>query len=292
MTDETAVKIIECPRDAMQGIRRFIPTQDKVNYVNALLKVGFDTLDIGSFVSPTAIPQMSDTALVLSQCEWHQSNTKLLVISANTRGAREAAMFEQVDFIGYPFSVSPTFQKRNTNATQEEALKTIDEIQNICIRSGKQLVVYLSMGFGNPYGDPWNADVVMQWANEMSRRAIGIQSLADTVGMADVTSISHLFGSMSKEFPRVELGVHLHTAPHNWKEKVEAAWSAGCRRFDGAIKGFGGCPMAADALVGNMPTENLVSFLQERKMEPTLDQNALVEALRLADGVFQSVEAY
>lgn len=290
MNSTKPVKIIECPRDAMQGIKRFIPTQDKINYVNALLDVGFDTIDVGSFVSPTAIPQMADTALVLSKINWEESKSKLLAIVANTRGAREASMFHQVDYMGFPFSVSPTFQKRNTNATQEEALKTVDEIQNICTRNSKKLVVYLSMGFGNPYGDAWNADVVLEWTAKMNQLEIDIVSLADTVGVADAASIEYLFGNVTKEYPSIEFGAHLHTAPHNWKEKVEAAWNNGCRRFDGALKGFGGCPMAKDELVGNMPTENLISFLQEQKVDVGLNQNALVEALRLADDVFQTLE--
>jgi hydroxymethylglutaryl-CoA lyase len=292
MTTTQPVKIIECPRDAMQGIKRFIPTQDKIDYVNALLNVGFDTIDIGSFVSPHAVPQMADTALLLSNCNWHESKSKLLVIVANTRGAREASMFEQVNYLGFPFSVSPTFQKRNTNATQDEALKTVDEIQNICVRSGKELVLYLSMGFGNPYGDAWNADVVMQWAEKMSTRAIKIMSLADTVGVADAASVGYLFGEVTKQFSGIEFGAHLHTAPHNWKEKIDAAWNNGCRRFDGALKGFGGCPMAADALVGNMPTENLLSFIEEKQVDLGLNKNALVEAMRLADGVFQTIEMH
>jgi len=290
MNNSQPVKIIECPRDAMQGIRRFIPTPDKISYVNALLKVGFDTLDVGSFVSPTAIPQMADTALVLSQCEWEQSDTKLLTIVANTRGAREASLFEQVSFLGFPFSVSPTFQKRNTNATQDEAMKTVDEIQNICVRSNKQLVLYFSMGFGNPYGDAWNADVVLEWVDKMNKKEIRIMSLADTVGVADPKSIDYLFKEVTKGYSGVEWGAHLHTAPHNWKEKVEAAWNAGCRRFDGALKGFGGCPMAKDDLVGNMPTENLLSSLEEKKIDPKVNSEALALAMSLADGVFQTVD--
>lgn len=280
------MKLIECPRDAMQGIKGFIPTEKKVEYINALLDAGFDTIDFGSFVSPKAIPQMADTALVLSKLDWSPEKSKLLAIIANVRGAMEAAMFEQVTYLGFPFSVSETFQQRNTNSSIEESLGRVAEIQNLCMRSGKQLVLYLSMGFGNPYGDPYSPEVVMQWVEKMVSMEITIISLADTIGVADPVIISRLFSELIPAYPQIEFGAHLHTTPDSWKEKVEAAYANGCRRFDGALKGYGGCPMAKDELTGNMATENLLSFFREKQVELGLQSDALVNSIKIADEIF------
>lgn len=285
------LKIIECPRDAMQGIKRFIPTEDKVRYINALLNVGFDTIDTGSFVSPKAIPQMADTALVLSKLSWSDEKSKLLAIIANVRGAMEAAVFDEISYLGFPFSVSETFQQRNTNASIEMALHRVEEIQKISEKYRKQLVIYISMGFGNPYGDPWDPDVVMKWVEKMIQMDIKIISLADTIGVAVPEIISLLFRNLVPAFPAIEFGAHLHTTPDTWKEKVEAAFENGCRRFDGAIKGYGGCPMAKDELTGNMPTENLVSFFEERKIETGLNKEAFSIAMKEAERTFTANES-
>lgn len=281
-----AFKIIECPRDAMQGISRFIRTEDKARYINALLRVGFDTLDFGSFVSARAIPQMRDTAEVLRRLE-PGGKTRLLAIVANNRGADLACQHEEISYLGFPFSVSETFQLRNTNSTIEESVDRVLYMQELCTRKGKQLVVYLSMGFGNPYGDPWNAEIVAGWLDRIVRMGVRTVSLSDTVGVADPESIRYLFSSLIPAYPDIEIGAHLHTRPENWKEKVEAAYRNGCRRFDGAIKGYGGCPMAADQLTGNMPTENLISYLQSEEPEALgLDMDAFGLALREAARVF------
>ena len=280
------VKLIECPRDAMQGIKGFIPTEKKINYINALLNIGFDTLDMGSFVSPHTVPQMADTSLVLANIKWELSKSKLLAIVANFRGAQEAATFEQISYIGFPFSVSETFQKRNTNSTIEESFINVDRIQNLCVRTNKEMVLYISMGFGNPYGDVWNADIVMQWVEKIKAMGINIISLSDTVGIANPDSIAYLFKEVIKEFDNIEFGAHLHTTPETWKEKVEAAFNNGCKRFDGAFKGYGGCPMASDALVGNMPMENLISFFNEKQVKHNLQEQYIPDALMLADDVF------
>jgi len=282
----TEVKLIECPRDAMQGIKGFIPTEKKVEYINSLLEVGFDTIDFGSFVSPKAIPQMADTALVLSKLNWSPEKSKLLAIIANTRGAMEAAMFDQVTFLGFPFSVSETFQQRNTNSSIDESLKRVEEIQNLCSKYHKQLVIYISMGFGNPYGDPWNPEIVMKWVEKMIQMDIKIISLADTIGVANSKIISMLFKDLIPAYPNIEFGAHLHTTPDSWKEKIEAAYENGCRRFDGALKGYGGCPMAADELTGNMPTENLISFFKEKKIDLALNEDSLQRSMRIADHIF------
>lgn len=280
------VKIIECPRDAMQGIKGFIPTEEKAAYINSLLDAGFDTIDFGSFVSPKAIPQLADTALVLSKLNWSPGKSKLLAIIANHRGALEAAMFDEVSLLGFPFSVSETFQQRNTNASMDEAIKRIEEIQSTCIKYNKQLVVYISMGFGNPYGDPWNPEIVMQWTEKMIGMGIRIISLADTIGIADPSAIKLLFSHLVPAFPEIEFGAHFHTTPGSWREKVEAAWENGCRRFDGAIKGFGGCPMATDQLTGNMPTENLLQYFDEKKIETGIDRDAFNQSMLAASRVF------
>jgi len=280
------VKIIECPRDAMQGIREFIPTDNKAEYINSLLNVGFDTLDFGSFVSPHAIPQMADTALVFSKLNIENTKTDLLAIIANLRGALEATVFEHIKYLGFPFSVSETFQKRNTNSTIEKSLVTVGQIQNLCVKHRKEFVIYISMGFGNPYGDEWNVDMVMKWVRKIHEMGINIISLADTVGTAAAKDIAYLFSHVIPEFPSVEFGAHFHTKPGEWKEKIDAAYNNGCNRFDGALKGYGGCPMAEDKLTGNMPTENLISYFAEKDIELGINTAELSESMRLADSIF------
>lgn len=261
------MKIVECSRDAMQGLAEFIPTGKKADYLNMLLQVGFDTLDFGSFVSPKAIPQMRDTAEVLSQLQLDDTNTKLLVIVANQRGADDACQFEEIQYIGYPFSVSETFQQRNTNKSIEQSLKLVEEMQSMCVNYDKELVVYLSMAFGNPYGEDWSEEIVAQWGEQLAELGVKTLALSDTIGVSNPANISRLFSTLIPEFPGVEWGAHLHTTPASWREKVEAAYASGCRRFDSAIKGLGGCPMAKDDLVGNMPTEKLLSFTQEKRIK-------------------------
>lgn len=254
------VKIIECPRDAMQGIKAFIPTEKKVKYIQSLLRVGFDTIDFGSFVSPKAIPQMVDTAEVLAQLDLSKTSSNLLAIIANTRGAADACQHPEIDYLGYPFSISENFQMRNTHKTIAESVVTLGEILELANKHGKEVVVYISMGFGNPYGDPWNVDVVGKWTETLSNMGVKILSLSDTVGSSEPESIDYLFSHLIPEYPSIEFGAHLHTTPTTWHEKVDAAHKAGCLRFDGAIQGFGGCPMAKDELTGNMPTEKLLSY--------------------------------
>jgi hydroxymethylglutaryl-CoA lyase len=258
--------LIECPRDAMQGIRKWIPTEAKIKYVQSLLTVGFDVLDVGSFVSPKAIPQMRDTAEVLRNIDMTASKSELLVIVANLRGALEAAQFSSISYIGFPLSVSENFQMRNTHKTQQEALVLLDELLQVCASSGKKLVVYLSMGFGNPYGDPWSVSIVMHWVDLLVGKGVQIISLSDTVGTAKDADISQLFKASIMQYPEIEIGAHFHTQPQNAFKKISAAYDAGCIRFDGAIKGFGGCPMAADDLTGNLPTEKLLSFFNQQKI--------------------------
>lgn len=279
-------KIVECPRDAMQGIATFIPTEVKVAYHNTLLKVGFDTLDFGSFVSPKAIPQLRDTADVLSRLELDQTDTKLLSIIANKRGAVDACRFDEITYLGFPFSVSETFQQRNTNASLGEALDRVADIQDIALANGKELVVYISMGFGNPYGDPWNAEIVMEWTERLIKMGIGILALSDTIGVATPESISYLFSSLIPAYPQVEFGAHLHTTPDKWEEKVAAAYESGCRRMDGALKGYGGCPMAKDDLTGNMPTEKMIQYLRTVERDLQLDDENLKLALAEMAKVF------
>jgi hydroxymethylglutaryl-CoA lyase len=259
------IKIIECPRDAMQGIRDFIPTDKKVQYIQSLLRVGFDTIDFGSFVSPKAIPQMVDTAEVLSKLDLSNTTSKLLAIIANTRGAEEASIHAEIDYLGYPFSISENFQMRNTHKTIAQSIVTLSEILEIANKSNKEVVVYISMGFGNPYGDPWNVDVVGEWTDRLSHMGVKTVSLSDTVGSSDPESISYLYSNLIPKYPNIEFGAHLHTTPTTWFEKVDAAYKAGCNRFDGAIQGFGGCPMAKDELTGNMPTEKLLSYFTSQK---------------------------
>lgn len=277
--------ITECPRDAMQGLHDFIPTELKVAYLNTLLKVGFDRLDFGSFVSPKAIPQMRDTAEVIENLDLSGS-TELLAIIANKRGAEEAARFSAIRYLGFPFSVSETFQKRNTNAGIEDSFDTVKAILDIAAGSDKDLLVYISMAFGNPYGDAWDADVVTKWISRLSECGVKKFALADTVGIAKPEDVSGMVESVISTFPGLEIGVHLHCQPSGWKPKVEAAWNAGCRRFDSAIKGFGGCPMAGDALTGNLATENLVSFLQEKGAISSIKSEPFAEALRKSSDVF------
>lgn len=286
MNKQEQVKIIECPRDAMQGLHDFIPTEVKVRYINQLLLSGFDTIDFGSFVSPKAIPQMADTAKVLEGLELTADSPKLLAIVGNTRGASDAGKFEQIRYLGFPFSISETFQQRNLNSSISESVERVKVIQEIALRSNKELVVYVSMGFGNPYGDPWSAEVAERWVDKLVDMGIGIISLADTIGVADPESISYLFGHLIPKFPNVEFGAHLHTTPDAWLEKIDAAWKHGCRRFDGAIKGFGGCPMAADDLTGNMATENIIQYFNHEQVATGLNRPAFRESVRMALQVF------
>lgn len=273
------VKIIECPRDAWQGHHPFIPTEQKIKYLNTLLQVGFDTIDFGSFVSPKAMPQVSDTAEVLAGLDLAKTKTKLLAIVANERGASDACAFPEIDYLGYPFSISETFQHRNTNAGIAESVGRVGAIQALCEKNGKQLVVYISMGFGNPYGDPWSPDLAGHWVKELAELSVKIFSLSDTVGVARTEDIDQIFTRLIPAFPDLEFGGHFHTTASDWREKVEAAYAAGCRRFDGALLGYGGCPMAQDELVGNMPTERLLEFADEKKALPPIDPKALKEAL-------------
>ncbi|MBP9186861.1 MAG: hydroxymethylglutaryl-CoA lyase [Bacteroidia bacterium] len=281
-----AIKIIECPRDAMQGMHEFIPTETKINYLNALLKVGFDTLDFGSFVSPKAIPQLKDTAEVLAGLNLTSTHTKLLAIVANLRGAEDAMQHAAIKYIGFPFSISETFQQRNTNSSIAQSMDTVKQMQALCMANNKTLVVYISMGFGNPYGDDWNADIALHWVTEMDKIGVRILSLSDTIGIATPESIRYLFSSLIPAFKHIEFGAHLHTTPDTWREKVDAAYQSGCKRFDGAIKGFGGCPMAADTLTGNMPTEKVIAYFTENNIDLGLDKTAFNDAMAMAGSVF------
>ncbi len=278
------IKLIECPRDAMQGWEYFISTEKKINYLNTLLQVGFDTLDFGSFVSAKAIPQLADTKDVLPKLQL--TNTKLLAIVANVRGAEEAANYNEISYLGFPFSISETFQQRNTNSSIEQSLHTVEAIQNICLQKNKQLVIYISMGFGNPYGDEYSPEIAAKWVQRMAQLGIKIISLSDTIGIGNGENIAYLFKHLIPLYPDVEIGAHLHTTPNSWKTKVEAAFNNGCKRFDGALKGFGGCPMASDKLTGNMPTENLISFFQQQNMDLKINQEKLSTAMMQADRVF------
>jgi hydroxymethylglutaryl-CoA lyase len=280
------IKLIECPRDAMQGWKHFIPTEKKIDYINSLLEVGFDTIDFGSFVSPKAIPQMADTKDVIGKLKVQSSKTKLLAIVANVRGAEEAVANDNISCLGFPFSISETFQLRNTNSTIEESLNRVEEIQGLCIKNSKQLVIYLSMGFGNPYGDTYNEEILLKWADEMVRREIKIISLADTVGVATHDQISFALNTLIPKYPDTTFGVHLHSTASNWREKLEAAVDAGCKRFDGALKGIGGCPMAGNDLVGNMNSELMISYLEEQNLLNGINKVALQNSLKLASEIF------
>lgn len=269
-----SVKIIECPRDAMQGIKMFIPTEKKVQYLQSLLAVGFDTIDFGSFVSPKAIPQMQDTAEVLAQLDLSKTKSKLLAIIANVRGAESAAIHDEIKYLGFPFSISENFQMRNTHKTIAESIITLQEIIEIAHKTDKEVVAYLSMGFGNPYGDPWNVEIVAEWTEKLAKMGVKILSLSDTIGSSTPEVIDYLFANLIPEYPNIEFGAHLHTTPDKWHEKVDAAYKAGCVRFDGAIKGFGGCPMAKDELTGNMPTEKMLSYFTANKVDTGVKSTA------------------
>lgn len=282
------VKIIECPRDAMQGIKMFIPTEKKVQYIQSLLRVGFDTLDFGSFVSPKAIPQMQDTAEVLAQLDLSETKTKLLAIIANTKGAELASEHKEIQYLGFPFSISENFQMRNTHKTIAESLITLQEILDIAAKTDKKVVAYLSMGFGNPYGDPWNVDIVGEWTEKLANMGVTILSLSDTVGSSTPEDIDYLFSNLIPKYPNIEFGAHLHTTPDRWFEKVDAAYKAGCTRFDGAIKGFGGCPMAKDDLTGNMPTEKMISYFQSKHTETNLKTMSFEAAYNEALMIFNN----
>ena len=280
------IKIIECPRDAMQGIKTFVPTQQKVDYIQSLLRVGFDTIDFGSFVSQKAIPQMQDTAEVLSKLDLSQTKSKLLAIIANTQGAQIASLHNEIDYLGFPFSISENFQMRNTHKTIAESLVTLDEIFNIADKSNKEVVTYISMGFGNPYGDPWNVEIVGEWTEKLAKMGAKILSLSDTIGSSTPEVISYLFDNLIPKYPKIEFGAHLHTTPDKWFEKIDAAYQSGCRRFDGAIQGFGGCPMAKDELTGNMPTEKMLSYFTQQKAETSTSPMSFESAYNVASRLF------
>lgn len=279
-------KLIECPRDAMQGLHDFIPTEIKAEYINLLLNVGFDTIDFGSFVSHKAIPQLKDTAEVLAKLDLSTSTTKLLAIVANIRGVEEAVKHPEITCLGFPFSISETFQQRNTNSGIEQSLRTVEEMLNLCERSNKEAVIYLSMGFGNPYGDAWSNEIVEQRAYDLALRGAKILSLADTTGVSNPEKIRYLFPHLVSRFSDIEFGVHLHSRAETWHEKIEAAWDSGCRRFDSALRGFGGCPMASDNLTGNIATESLISFLEEKGEDPGLNMDKWNEAYVLSSRIF------
>jgi hydroxymethylglutaryl-CoA lyase len=280
------MKLIECPRDAMQGLHTFIPTEQKIAYLNQLLKVGFDTIDFGSFVSPKAIPQLRDTAEVLEQLNLSTTSSKLLAIVANVRGAEDACKFEAIRYLGFPLSISETFQQRNTNKSISEALNVVSEIQVLCEKHNKEQVVYISMGFGNPYNDPYDVGIVEQFSDILTTLGVKIISLADTIGVSEPQQIEYLFKSLIKKFPDAEFGAHLHSNPKTSIEKIEAAFNSGCQRFDGALKGFGGCPMAKDELVGNMATETIISFLDSKQVDLKLDREEFGKAMMMAEAVF------
>ena len=280
------VKLIECPRDAMQGIKTFIPTEKKVQYIQALLRCGFDTIDFGSFVSPKAIPQMADTAEVLSKLDLSTTQSKLLAIVANTRGASDASKFEEIDYLGFPFSISENFQMRNTHKTIGESVEILKEILEIANSTNKEVVAYLSMGFGNPYGDPWNVEIVGNWTEKLSAMGVKILSLSDTIGTSSPENIEYLFSNLIPKYPQIEFGAHLHTTPSKWHEKVDAAYKAGCSRFDGAIQGFGGCPMAKDELTGNMPSEKILSYFNSKKADTNIKMTSFESAFNEASKIF------
>ena len=279
----SAIKIVECPRDAMQGISAFIPTSTKIAYINQLLKVGFDTVDFGSFVSLKAIPQLKDTAEVLSSLDLENISSKLLAIIANTRGATDACHFEEINYLGFPLSVSEQFQQKNTNKSIDESLKSVEEIQNLSVKNNKELVVYLSMAFGNPYKENYHPDVVAELTEKLNQLEIGIVALSDTIGISNPANIAPLFSTLIKEYPTIEFGAHFHTNADTWEEKVVSAYTNGCRRFDAALKGYGGCPMAKDDLVGNMPTEKLITYFTE---DLGLNREELERSLELSNSVF------
>ena len=280
------VKIIECPRDAMQGVRDWIPTKEKAQFIQSLLDCGFDTIDFGSFVSPKAIPQMKDTSELLSLLDLSSTESQLLAIVANIRGAKDAVMYDQIDYLGYPFSISENFQMRNTHKTIAQSIETLKEILNLADSKNKKVVAYLSMGFGNPYGDPWNINIVGEWTEKLSNMGVKTLSLSDTVGSSTPEIITYLFSELITKYPSIEFGAHLHTTTTKWKEKVSAAYLAGCRRFDGAIQGFGGCPMAKDDLTGNMPTEKILSYFAAEKVNTNINSVSFENAYNEASKIF------
>ena len=280
------VKIIECPRDAMQGVRDLIPTKEKAQFIQSLLDCGFDTIDFGSFVSPKAIPQMKDTSELLSLLDVSNTESQLLAIVANIRGAEDAVMYNEIDYLGYPFSISENFQMRNTHKTIAQSIETLQEILNLADSKNKKVVAYLSMGFGNPYGDPWNVDIVGEWTEKLFNMGVKILSLSDTVGSSTPDIITYLFSELITKYPSIEFGAHLHTTTTKWKEKVSAAYLAGCRRFDGAIQGFGGCPMAKDDLTGNMPTEKILSYFAAEKVNTNVNSISFETAYKEASKIF------
>lgn len=281
-----AIKIIECPRDAMQGIKAFIPTERKAAYIQSLLRVGFDTIDFGSFVSARAIPQMQDTATVLEQLDLSKTTSKLLAIIANVQGANLAAQHAAIHYLGFPFSISENFQMRNTHKTIAESLITLDQILNLADKTNKEAIAYLSMGFGNPYGDPWNVEIVANWTEKLASMGVKILSLSDTIGSSTPEVIEYLFSNLIRQYPQIEFGAHLHTTPNKWLEKIDAAYNGGCRRFDGAIQGFGGCPMATDKLTGNMPTEKLLSYFTVKKENTNCSPMSFESAYNEASKIF------
>lgn len=280
------VKIIECPRDAMQGIKTFIPTQQKVQYIQALLRVGFDTIDVGSFVSPKVIPQMADTKEVIQQLDLAATTSKLLTIVANLRGAQQACELDEINYLGFPFSISENFQMRNTHKTIEQSLVVLNDIIELADKHNKEVVTYLSMGFGNPYGDPWSVDVVAEWTEKLAAMGVQILSLSDTIGTSTPETITYLFSNLIPQYPQIEFGAHLHTTKQHWFEKIDAAYKAGCKRFDGAIQGFGGCPMAKDELTGNMPTEKMLSYFTAAKATTNLSPMSFESAFNEASKIF------
>lgn len=285
-TPSNMVKLIECPRDAMQGWYRFIPTEQKIQYINSLLRVGFDTIDFGSFVSPKVIPQMADTHEVVKHLKTEGSRSKLLAIVLNERGAKEALQYDIINYLGFPFSVSETFQRRNANSTIKESLLRVEVLQRLCLAHKKQLVIYLSMGFGNPYGDLYNEDIVSYWTDTIQQLGVSIVSLSDTVGIATAEQIEHVTTHLINNFPQLEVGVHLHSSPINRIRKIDAAFKAGCRRFDGALMGIGGCPMAEDELVGNMDMEQLINYFSEINLIHQINLSALSESIAIAKSIF------
>jgi len=280
------ITLVECPRDAMQGWAHFIPTAEKVNYLNTLLRVGFDVLDFGSFVSAKAIPQLADTKEVIPQLQLDGINTKLLAIIANTRGAEDAVAYDEISYLGFPFSISETFQQRNTNKSIAESLTQVEEMQKLCVQRGKELVIYISMGFGNPYGDPYNAEVAIDWVGKLSQLGIKTFAMSDTVGVAKPETIEYIYKSLVPEFKNLHIGAHFHSTPDTWEEKINAAYNNGCLRFDSSIKGIGGCPMAEDELVGNIATENLLWWAGKNNIDLGLDMNAFNEAMQIAGRIF------
>jgi hydroxymethylglutaryl-CoA lyase len=279
------VKLIECPRDAMQGMLRFVETPVKIDYINSLLKVGFDILDCGSFVSPKVIPQMKDTSEVLDNLDIENTNTELLVIVANTKGADLAVQHKQIDYIGFPFSISETFQQRNTNSSIEDSVEKVKYMLELSEKFEKRLVVYISMAFGNPYNDFWDPAIVEHWVDRLYSLGVNIFSMSDTVGVGNKENIAGVFAELSENFPKAEFGAHFHTNPETWEEKVATAFDLGCRRFDGALKGFGGCPMAKDELIGNMPTEKMIEYFNQKDLL-NIDENALDIAMQKAAKIF------